>query len=140
MPLRKLSACALFFLAIIGSGQAAPVPPTGLDQRGQLVVVDDITSDFSFVRLQSGVQIRVQDVVKNILFYGPDIVRVNTTLGASHSVQPSIVVVLAPTQVHFDVKETTDDLDIRSDRLHILVAKSSGALTFMDSNGKVLTR
>ena len=139
MPLRTVSALALFLTAL-ACGHAAFSEPAGVDDRGQLVVIDNRPADFHLERLQSGVQVRVRNVVKNILFYGPDIVRVNTTLGASYSSQPSLVVVLKPAKVQLDLKDADNHVEIRSDRLRVSVDKSTGALTFLDSNGHVLTR
>src|SRR4051812_37216836 len=107
MSLRNLSASALLLLASVSTNVgAASSLPAGIDERGQLVAIHREPSDFRVERLQSGMQIRTHDVVKNILFYGPDIVRVNTTLGTSYAAHPSIVVTLKPTDVHLEVKDS----------------------------------
>jgi alpha-D-xyloside xylohydrolase len=140
MSLRNLSASALLLLASVSTHVGAVSPlPAGVDDRGQLVAIHPEPSDFRVERLQSGVQIRTHDVVKNVLFYGPDIVRVNTTLGTSHALHPSIVVTLKPAQVPLEVKDTADAVEIRTVAMRVVAAKPSGALTFYDAKGNVLT-
>jgi alpha-D-xyloside xylohydrolase len=72
-------------------GQAkAAAKPAGLDKAGQLAVVNSLAKSgqgaFSWTRLQNGIQFRVGQTVKNVLFYGPRIVRVNANLGQTHDI------------------------------------------------------
>lgn len=58
-------------------------PAYGLDSSG-LMVVEKANAkpvDFSFVALKYGVQVRIGEQVRNVIFYAPGTVRVNTTLG-----------------------------------------------------------
>jgi len=77
--------------------QAGAAVPTGYDAAGQLQPVNGMAkAPFAFARLESGIQFRVNDTVKNLLFYGPDIVRVNANLGKTHTTQPSLTVIQRP--------------------------------------------
>ncbi len=114
---------------------------TGLDSTGQLQAVAATMHDgFSFVRLQSGVQLRTDGIIKNVLFYGPGIVRVNANLGRSHTTQPSLAVVAQPAAVTFKVEESPATLTVVSGKLRIAADKKTGALTFFGADGEELTR
>ncbi len=128
-------------LAMAGSAFALP---TGTNTAGHLKITRELesarASAFNYAKLQNGIQIRVAGVVKNILFYGPDIVRVNTSLGQPHTEQPSLVVVLDPpfTRLHLD--DTDASLEVASDSLRVVADKKTGALTFLRADGSVITR
>ena len=96
--------------------------------------------DFSFVTLKHGVQLRIGDRVKNVMFYGPGTVRVNTTLGKIHTTQPSLTVVAKPPVPDFQVEDGDSKLRITSAELLIDIDKKSGALTFLRPDGTVITR
>jgi alpha-D-xyloside xylohydrolase len=114
---------------------------TGLDAVGQLKpVIAETPSGFSFVQLENGVQLAVNGVTKNVLFYGSGIVRVNANLGRAHTVQPSLAVVARPATVTFTVQESPSALTIASGKLRIVVDKKTGALAFFGADGKELTR
>ncbi len=130
--------CASFLM--FAPVMAVAATPTGLDANGHLLRVDvSETTGFSFVRLADGIQITHDGITKNIIFYGPETVRVNANLGKNYWTAPSIVVVDKPDPVVFDIKETSTDLTIVSEKLTIIVDKNSGALTFRDAAGKVYT-
>nr|WP_202795989.1 TIM-barrel domain-containing protein [Opitutus terrae] len=113
----------------------------GVDAAGQLVpVVSQHENGFAFARLDRGVQFRVGDVTTNVLLYGPSIVRVNANLGQAHTTQPSLAVVAQPATVTFTVEDSPEALTIRTAKLSVIVAKKSGALTFLGSDGRLLTR
>lgn len=122
-------------------GMVSAAAPTGLDANGHLLKVETPqTAGLSYTRLEDGVQISHDGLTKNIIFYGPETVRVNTNLGMNHWTAPSIVVVDKPKPIAFDIKETPAELTIVAEKLTITVDKSSGALTFKDAAGKVYTR
>ena len=138
----KLLRYMLISLSMIGgvAGNAAAAP-SGLDENGHLVAVTrGDQAGFSYVELESGVQLRVGDKVKNVIFYGPTTVRVNENLGQNYWEHPSIVVIGQPASVPYKVSESGDDLSITSDHLQIVVDTTSGALTFLDADGKLLTK
>ncbi|PTX92191.1 glycoside hydrolase [Verrucomicrobia bacterium LW23] len=130
-----LNALALF------AAPAAP-EPTGLSEQGQFVLVAGapVGEGFSYTKLQHGVQIRLNGITRNVIFYGPSTVRVNTNLGEAFTEQPSLVVVKKPAAVPFRLDDQPDQLSIVSDQVRLIVDKKSGALTFLDSAGKELTR
>ncbi|WP_428028067.1 hypothetical protein, partial [Altererythrobacter sp.] len=71
----------------------AKAPPSGLTANGQIADGKvSARSDFQSVRLENGVQYQLDGTVKTVLFYAPDTVRVNASLGRSHWDQPSLVV------------------------------------------------
>lgn len=117
---------------------------TGLDAAGQLTAVASAagadTTAFSFTRLDHGIQLQVAGVTKNVLFYGPSIVRVNANLGRAHTTQPSLAVIAAPAVVPFTVEESPGALTLRSARLRVVADKKTGALAFSTAAGRELTR
>ena len=117
---------------------------TGTDAAGQMLLTRELAlpklGGFAFSQLQNGVQIRVNGTAKNVLFYGPDIVRVNTNLGKTHTAQPSLTVVLPLKPVPFTVKDKGNQLEVATDSLRVVVDKNSGALTFQRPDGAVLTQ
>ena len=115
-------------------GQAAP---SGLDENGHL---KKVAGDDGFVRLENGVQLHVGDHVKNVIFYGPATVRVNENLGKNYWEHPGIVVVKQPAAVPFEIEESGGRITIVSERLRIEVDATTGALTFLDASGRVLTK
>ncbi|MEO7933716.1 MAG: TIM-barrel domain-containing protein [Chthoniobacterales bacterium] len=132
-----LLAGALFIHAV---GALAQVP-TGINDAGQLVEIASVeTPGFTFAKLQSGVQIRVGGLTKNILFYGPGIVRVNANPGKADTTQPSLTIMTQPAAVPFETKDTANTLTISSEKLHVLADKKTGALTFQRPDGTVITR
>ena len=115
--------------------------PSGLDPAGHLqTVVTAPDGGFAFTRLENGVQLRVDGVAKNVLFYGPRTVRVNANLGRSHWDHPSIVVVGAPAALALTWSETPSTLALASDQLRVVVDKRTGALSFYDAAGRLHTR
>src|SRR6185436_9723996 len=97
---------AVALVCSIASGAAAALP-TGLDPAGQLrTVAPTGPTDFSYARLENGVQVRAHGLWKNVLFYGPATVRVNTTRGESFTHLPGIVVVAPPASVPFELQDT----------------------------------
>lgn len=133
---RGLLAAASFVATL-----AAQAAPTGLDENGHLMAVENSANkEFSLIQLESGVQLRFGDRVKNVIFYGPAMVRVNENLGENFWEHPSIVVVGKPAAVPFKVREAGDSITIASNQLQVKANKQTGALTFMDASGKVLTQ
>ncbi|MBN2163358.1 MAG: DUF5110 domain-containing protein [Pontiellaceae bacterium] len=121
-------------LAFCVSGRAAP---SGLDENGHLKMVD---GSGWYTRLENGVQLRIGDHAKNVIFYGPATVRVNENLGRNYWEHPSIVVVKRPESMPFKIEESAGRITIVSEHLRIGADMQSGALTFMDAAGRVLTQ
>ena len=139
-----LALAAALALAGLMPAQAATTPPSGLDQAGLLVpAAPSASPSFSHVKLRDGVQIRVNGMIKNVLFYGPDIVRVTTVLdGANpvHTVQPSLVVVSQPESPAFTIKETPDALRLVAKTLVVEITRTSGAVSYFRPDGTLITR
>lgn len=137
------SSTALIAVALvcwIGPGTATALP-TGLDAAGQLhAVAPTGPGDFSYVRLENGVQVRASGLWKNVLFYGPATVRVNTTRGESFTHLPGIVVVAPPASETFELQDTATSLEISSPRLRVIIDKATAALTFLAADGRILMR
>jgi len=115
--------------------------PSGLDANSQLTnTVLPATDGFAYQRLQHGVQVRVGETVRNIIFYGPDVVRVNANLGKTFAQHPSLVVVDAPSAPDFSMERTSDALLVRSAKLVIHVDAKTGAVTFRRADGTVILR
>jgi alpha-D-xyloside xylohydrolase len=129
--------CACSLALGVGISRAA----TGLDATGQLQPVLTVGKEgFAFARLDNGVQFRANGITKNVVFYGPGIVRVNANLGRTHTQQPSLAVVAPPAAVSLQVEETPESLTMVSGQLRIVASKRTGALVFLDAAGKELTR
>ncbi len=115
--------------------------PTGLDKLGQLQpVVRSEGQGFVWEQLQNGVQFRINEMVKNVVFYEPATVRVTATLGESYATHPSIVVVTNFIPIELGVNETDDELVVFSPKLRVVVMKKSGAVAFYGRDGKLFTR
>lgn len=112
--------------------------PSGLDGRGHLatVVANGGDNTFRSIRLEHGVQFCISGVTKNVIFYGPETVRVNANAGQNHWTQPSIVVDAKPADISFEVEEDADRLTIISAKLRVGIDKKTGALTFVDGKGE----
>jgi alpha-D-xyloside xylohydrolase len=121
----------------------AAAKPVGLDQAGQMVVVNSCgigQAGLSWTELQNGIQFCVGHTVKNVLFYGPRIVRVNANLGRVHTIQPSLAVIARPAAVPFKVEDKGERLVISSTKLRISIEKQTGALRFVKPDGVEITR
>jgi len=127
---------AMLFSASVARAAA----PTGLTPEGQLKPIAAATDGFSFIRLESGVQLRVNGLTKNVLFYGPGTVRVNANPGRTFTVQPSLVVVAPPAAVPFQILDSAETLTLVSDRLRIRADKKTGALAFLGADGRDIVR
>jgi alpha-D-xyloside xylohydrolase len=129
----------LFGLALVTCAGAAPAE-SGLDRNGHLHAVSLAPGDFAYARLSEGVQIRTHGVTKNILFYGPDAVRVNANLGENYWTAPSLVVTGKPRAIAFSIAEMPQTLRITSAQLRIEVSKANGAVSFFDAGGRLYTQ
>ena len=133
-------------LVIAGLAPARAAAPrlAGLDAAGQLMPVAPAAGPaFTHVRLRDGVQIRVNGVIKNVLFYGPDIVRITTVLDGPapvHTVQPSLVVVAPPEAPAFTIKETPDSIRLVSRSLVVEITRATGSVAFFRPDGTLITR
>ena len=97
-------------------------------------------TDFAYEKINSGVKIRIDAQVKTVTFYTVDTIRVNANLGKSYWDHPSLVVVKEPKKVSVMVEDSDASLLLRSRKLKVEIDKNTGALTFMDEFGKVITR
>ena len=144
--MKKPTALAAFTLfAVLAAHASAQTTqtkaPAGLDANGHMVAVAaPPSSAFSYSPIAHGVQVRVGGMIKNVIFYGPATVRVNTTLAGNFWRHPSIVVTGKPAAIAFKTRDGADTLTLESKQLHIVIDKASGALTFRDAKGKVYTR
>jgi len=135
-----LYACVSAF-SLLSTPALAESRPTGLDGNGHLVHVEAApVAGFTYTQLRDGVQFDVAGVTKQVIFYGPNTVRVNANLGENHWAKPSIVVVQKPRDIPFTLKETPGLLTVSSQQLSIVIDKTTGALTFKDASGKVYTQ
>jgi alpha-D-xyloside xylohydrolase len=115
--------------------------PTGLNSVGQLhAAVPASAGNFTYVRLEHGMQLRVNGVVKNVLFYGPTTVRVNANSGQSFARHPSLAVIAKPASVAFEIVEAPDRLTLSSPQLRIVADKETGSLSFLRANGSLIAK
>jgi len=143
LPKTVLAASLALAIAWGVPAGAADRASSGLDKNGHLLAVPfaaGAQDGFAYARLQHGVQFRAGGMTKNVIFYGPDTVRVNANLGANHWTSPSLVVVEKPGPVAFELEEGADTLTIKSAKLRIAIDRKSGALCFMDGSGRLFTR
>jgi len=140
----------LFFVVALLLWNVAPshaktaAKPVGLDPAGQMVVVNSMDRTgqpgFSWTELQNGIQFQLGQTVKNVLFYGPRIVRVNANLGQAHKVQPSLAVIAHPVSVPLHVQDDGPQLVVSSGRMMVGIEKKTGALTFLKPDGTEISR
>ncbi|MGH2271272.1 TIM-barrel domain-containing protein [Anaerohalosphaeraceae bacterium U12dextr] len=136
MTIHFLAGLLIFFTSVILQAGVS-----GLDQSGHLQAIEPSKENgFFCAALENGVQLHVNGIVKNVIFYGPTTVRVNENLGRHYWAHPSIVVVSKPAAVPFKVQETAEYVAILSEKLQIRADKKTGALVFMDAGGRLLTR
>jgi alpha-D-xyloside xylohydrolase len=115
--------------------------PSGLDALGQFrPLVPAADARFAFRRLRNGVQFRLNGVTKSVIFYSPTVVRVNANLGAAYWTQRSLVVIREPETVSFTVNAGTDTLELVGRKLRVVIDRHSGALSYYDGTGRLLTR
>ncbi|WP_137898769.1 TIM-barrel domain-containing protein [Sphingomonas sp. 2SG] len=115
--------------------------PTGLDPLGQMQpLVSPDAAAFHVTRLRNGVQFRLNGVTKSVIFYAPDVVRVNANLGASYWTQRSLVVIRTPGTVPFTLRDATTTLDLIGAKMRVSIDKRTGALSYYDATGRLLTR
>ncbi|MBO9707937.1 MAG: DUF5110 domain-containing protein [Caulobacter sp.] len=133
------AACVLVSAAHAEAGTDTSAP-AGLDVNGHLqAAFASPNQTFAHVRLRNGVQIQLAGVTKNIVFYAPDTVRVNATLGKNYWTAPSLVVPAAPSPVAFSMTDTATALIVTTAKLRIEISKTTGALRFLDPSGKLYT-
>ncbi len=138
----RYSSFVLIFLVCAAQLLNAATKPVGLNQAGQMLVVRacETGQGFSWVQLQNGIQLCIGHTMKNVLFYGPGIVRVNANLGQVYTVQPSLAVIAHPQPVTFKIEQKGDELLVSSMKLGIAINKKTGALSFLKKNGAEITR
>ncbi len=132
-------ALGLFVMAV-ANGLAKPV--TGLDGNGQLQRASQTkkANGLEVARLQDGVQVLVGQTVKNIIFYGPETVRVNANLGKPFTEHASLVVTGEPNAPDLKVMPVDGGIQIASDKLVIKVDGKTAALTFLRPDGSMILR
>ena len=133
------AACILVSAASAQTG-ADRSAPLGLDANGHLQAVPVAqATGFTYVKLRNGVQIRLNGVTKNVVFYAPETIRVNANLGRNYWTAPSLVVPTKPAPVSFAVEDTSTVLVLKSAKLRVEISKTTGSLRFLDSKGKLYT-
>src|SRR6187402_3500256 len=90
---------------------------------------------FSHSKIPNGLRVSVAGVTKNIVFFSPDTVRVNTNLGRSFAEHPSLSVVAKPKPLRLSVKDASNHLVLTSSALSVSVDKKTGVLTFARPDG-----
>jgi alpha-D-xyloside xylohydrolase len=139
MKARSILTAAVVFGAAPAFAQPAPL--TGFDTLGHMrAIVPANDAAFHFLRLRNGVQFRLNGVTKSVLFYSPTVVRVNANLGTSHWTQRSLVVIREPQAVPFTVRSSVGALELIGKKLRVAIDTKSGALTYHDASGRLLTR
>jgi alpha-D-xyloside xylohydrolase len=132
---------ALALLTVLAASATAK-PPAGLDANGHLAAAagNPAATPFSYTLLEHGVQVRVGNVTKNVIFHGTRTVRVNSTLGENYWRHPSLVVTRKPAAVAFKTRDSAGSVTLEGKQLHVVIDKATGALTFKDARGKVYTQ
>ncbi|HEU4601877.1 MAG TPA: TIM-barrel domain-containing protein, partial [Steroidobacteraceae bacterium] len=97
-------------------------------------------SAFSYSRIAHGIEVHVGAISKSIVFYSPQIVHVNATLGRNYATHPSIEVVASPQDVSLAIDENDTALKVASPQLTVQIDKGTGSIEFKRSDGTVITR
>ncbi|HEU4654551.1 MAG TPA: TIM-barrel domain-containing protein, partial [Steroidobacteraceae bacterium] len=95
---------------------------------------------FSYSRIAHGIEVHVGAISKTIVFYSPQTVHVNATLGHNYSTHPSIEIVANPQDVKLEVSESETAVTVASPQLLIQIDKGAGAIAFKRLDGTVITR
>ena len=131
----------VFALAVAAIASGCQIKaPSGLNKHAQLQLASKSknVAGLEVTHLQDGVQIRVGKVVKNVIFYGPETVRVNANFGKPLTEQASLVVVDNPNAPELKITPDDGGVQISSDKLVIKVDGKTAALTFMHPDGSVI--
>ncbi len=136
------SICSLIAASLFGACFLAAAEPSGLDDNGHLqaLVLKESDEGFAFARLEHGVQFALNGVTKNVIFYGPKVVRVNANLGENYWEHPSIVIIEEPGPVSFELQDSAASLVLNGESLRIEISKQTGAVSFFDVEGRLYTR
>lgn len=96
----------------------------------------------TFERESSGVTLRTTDGMMHVAFCAPGIVRIRYTLDTSFSDKKSLMIVKHPDsmQVQWTIAEDSTHLELSTDLLTIRVDKSTCAFSYLDANGRLLTK
>jgi alpha-D-xyloside xylohydrolase len=79
-------------------------------------------------------------MLKTLVFYGPQTVHVNASLGHDYAMHPSIVIVAKPGNVRLATKESASVLNVSSPQLTLEIDKATAAITFRKPDGTIITR
>eukprot|EP01034_Spumella_vulgaris_P042652 gene42652-52907_t len=141
-PMEKHTTLPALALLTVLAASATAKPPAGLDANGHLAAAagNPAATPFSYTLLEHGVQVRVGNVTKNVIFHGTRTVRVNSTLGENYWRHPSLVVTRKPAAVAFKTRDSAGSVTLEGKQLHVVIDKATGALTFKDARGKVYTQ
>lgn len=132
---------AMMLLHALPAAHAQTTVPDVLDGIGHVRAVPvDGSRGFAHQRVRGGVQVRLDGVTKTVLFYAPNVVRVNAHLGESHWEHPSLVVIRSSGDIPIETRESAGVLSLVGASLRIDVDKRTGALTFIEPGGRVMTR
>src|SRR5688500_20345435 len=96
------SSAAAQLSAAASPSRQPPAAATGLDNNGHFQAVSlPVDEAFAYARLTSGVQARAGGITKQVIFYGPDTVRVNANQGENYWTAPSLTVIGKPQLIPF---------------------------------------
>ncbi len=139
---RSIYGAVALSLVLMAASNGFAKSVTGLDESGQLKLASQAkkVDELKVARLRDGVQIRVGKTVKNVIFYGPETVRVNSNLGKPLTEYASLVVVDKPNAPELKVIPVDGGFQIVSDMLTIKVDGKTGALSFYRPDGALITR
>lgn len=93
-----------------------------------------------FVKQAEGLEVQTTSGIMRLVPYSERIVRVRFTLDDAFHARDSLAVVGTPRPIDFEINETESHLTMILSRLSIAIDKATGAFTYLDHNGALLTK
>jgi alpha-D-xyloside xylohydrolase len=104
-----------------------------------LALLFSICKAQNFEKTELGVKASINSVETELQFYGPNILRVIKHPAGKDFVKQSLSVVQIPEKTIFSIKQTGDEVMLKSKSLQVLLNLNSGQLTFLNKREKLLS-
>lgn len=91
-------------------------------------------------RTEKGAVVTSGGIRTEVSFFAPQIVRVQKTPEGKTIDKQSFSVILSPEKTDFSFQENSKEVRLTSSNLKVTISKSTGAVSFSSTNGKLLTK
>jgi alpha-D-xyloside xylohydrolase len=89
-------------------------------------------------KTDAGISVNLNSVITEVKFYSPSIVRILKYPQGKNVTKESLSVIKVPQKTEFSVKQSGNDLVLRSEKLQIIINRNSGRISFLNSSSKPL--